>query len=98
MQGSIKFAMIMSSRDAFYDLVHRVLKKDNDDTSREAGAKLKMISDMESSLENTDQMAARFFQGDDSPKLIEDLYIIIEEEDRRPLRIFPESRMNEAKK
>jgi len=94
MQGSTRFAMIMSARDTFYDLVHRVLKKSDDDGSSEAREKFKLLSAMEDSLKNIDDMSRNFFQSNDNEQLVEDLYVIIEEEDKRSLRIGPESRLN----
>jgi hypothetical protein len=94
MQGSTRFTMIMASRDTFYDLAYRVLKRKADDDGKEGSEKVKLISSMNKSIDEIDEMAVNLFQGDYSSKLIEDLYVVIEEGDIKSIRITPESRLN----
>ncbi len=92
-QGNMKYAYIVAAREDFYNSIAQSMHKSEHETPNEAKIRQGMLSEAKKNMKDVEDAVLDLLSEDNSLLIKQELYEVIEEEDRRRLRISPESRL-----
>lgn len=92
-QGNMKYTLVVAGQEDFYQSIGDLMSRSKESGASESAARQKMFSEAEKNLNKLEQLRLELLNEDNNLLLKQELYQVIEEEDRRRLRISPESRL-----
>ncbi len=92
-QGNMKYSFIVAAMEDFYSSIYQSMNRSEEETSKDSQVRQQMLREAKKNMDEVEGMALEMLNDDNNLLLKQDLYVVIEDEDRKRLRISPESRL-----